>query len=144
MSQVPSPRQCSDLVKELSLMSLLELQPSPWHVPGALGWGDTPELLPGIYRPNHPISRGIANLSLWPRDKWHHFLEVCLCRWRTTSSAAATIAPRLLPAPRNASDARTPQERALIFLRQLCSPYKTVYCANNKCEAYLQSQTLAD
>lgn len=74
------------------------------------------------------------------------FLEVCLHRWRTTRSATAAsiIAPRLLRGPRNASDARTLQERALIFLRQLCSPYKTVYCANNKCEAYLQSHTLAD
>lgn len=30
--------QRRDLIKALSLMSLPELQPSPWHVPEALGW----------------------------------------------------------------------------------------------------------
>lgn len=50
----------------------------------------------------------------------------------------------LLGSPRNVSDAGTLQERALIFLRQLCSPYKTVFRANNKCEAYLQSPALAE
>lgn len=54
----------------------------------------------------------------------------CLCRWRTTSTAAAAacvIAPGLLCALRNAG---TPQERALIFLRQLRCPYKTVLTIN--------------
>lgn len=90
------------------------------------------------------LFRGTASLWLWPHETF--FLEVCLYKQRTTSSAVDAIifSSSPLRGPRNASDARTLQERALIFLRQLCSPYKTVYCANNKCGAYLQSLTLAD
>lgn len=32
--KVAQPRECRDLVKALSLMRLLEPQPSPWHVRG--------------------------------------------------------------------------------------------------------------
>lgn len=65
-SKVTSPRRCRHLVKALSLMSLLELQPSPPHDPEALGWSHTPELgrwlLPSVCKPNYPISRGMASL----------------------------------------------------------------------------------
>lgn len=57
-----------------------------------------------------PISRGMSSLELWLHDKWHHFLEVCIHRWRIPSRAAAaarTPAPRLLRGPRNASEAKT-------------------------------------
>lgn len=127
--------------------SLLGLQPSPWHVPETLHWSKTPELgrrwCSGEPTKEFAFQRDGQSVIVAPRNL---FLEVCLYKQRTTSSAADAIifSSSPLHGPRNASDARTLQERALIFLRQLCSPYKTVYCANNKCGAYLQSQTLAD
>lgn len=146
-SKVAGPRQCGDLVKAPSLPSLPGLQPSPLHVPETPHWSETPELgrwwCSGVQTKGFAFQRDSQSVIVAP---WNLFLEVCLYKWRTTTSAADAIifSSSPLHGPRNASDARTLQERALIFLRQLCSPYKTVYCANNKCEAYLQSWTLAD
>lgn len=72
---------------------------------------------------NCPISRGMLSL-----DKLHSFGDPFS---GGEGPAVLLLVLSLLSAPGNASDARIPQERALIFLRHPHSPYMPRYYAYN-------------